>query len=223
LQTHDPLQHGDFSEQLLADGQGEADPSALAVTVLGGGIVLKAGEALMEPQERGKVLVLGLRDQIEHGRVALDEGARPAAEPREVRVRVEIKEMGGFEAVRRGFEAKEIPHMAGAPASYRANDLEGIRALFIEPGAVAALSATGAGSIQTLIAGIGLTEAQANQDSRLRRIDVLAQPSLCWSDLKVPCAPAEFRVRRGQAAGEHLSEEAPLRGRGNVNGVQVNF
>jgi hypothetical protein len=221
LHAHDALEHGDLSKQLLADGQREAEAPALWIAVLGGGIVLEAGEALMEPEKRGKVLVGGLADEVEHGVIALDEGAGPAAEAAEVSVAIEVEEVGGLKAMSWRLEAQEVPDVASTPASYGGDDLEGVWALFVKPGAMSALSATATGSVQALIAGFGLTEAQANQDSRLGRVNVLAEPGLGGADLKITGAPAELRVRWGKTLCEHLGEEAPLRLRGDVNRVQV--
>jgi hypothetical protein len=207
LHVHDPLQHGDFREQLLADGQGEAEAPARLVAVLGGGVVLEAGEALMEPEQGGEVLVGGLGDEVEHGVVAFDEGAGPAAKAREVGVGVEVEEVSGLQASSGGFEAQEVPDVAGSPRGYRTNDLEGIGSLFVEPGAMAAFGAAGARGIEPLIAGFRFSEAQADQDGCLGRINVLAQPGLGGADLKVSCAPTELRVRGRKAAGEHLGEE----------------
>jgi len=220
LQTHDPLKDSDLREQLLAHGQGEADASALAIVVLGGGVMLKAGETFMEPQEWGKVLVARLGDEVEHRGIAFDEGAGPAAEPTKIGIGVEIKKMSGLKAVRRGFKAQEVPDVAGTPASDGGDDLEGIGSLFVEPGAVAALSAAGAGSIQALISGIGLTEAQADEDRGLSGVNMLTEPGLSWPNFEVAGAPAEFGVRRGQATHEHLGEEAAFWWGGNINGVQ---
>jgi hypothetical protein len=221
LHAHDALEDRDLREELFSHGQGEAEAAALGVAVLGGGVVLEAGEALVEPEERSEVLVLRFADEVEHGVVAFDEGAGPAAEPAKIGIAIKIEEMGGFQAVSGGFEAQEVPHMAGPPGRDRGDDLEGVRALFIEPGAVSAFGAAGARGIEPLIAGFGLTEAQADQDGCLGRINVLAEPGLGGADLKVTGAPTELRVRGRKAAGEHLCEEATLRLRGNVNGVQV--
>jgi hypothetical protein len=221
LHAHDALEDRDLREELFSHGQGEAEASSVLVAVLGGGVVLEAGEAFMEPEQGGEVLVGGLGDEVEHGVVAFDEGAGPAAKAREVGVGVEVEEVGGLKASSGGFEAQEVPDVAGSPRGYRTNDLEGIGSLFVEPGAMAAFGAAGARGIEPLIAGFRFSEAQADQDGCLGRINVLAQPGLGGADLKVSCAPTELRVRGRKAAGEHLGEEATFRFGFDVNGVQV--
>jgi hypothetical protein len=221
LHPHDALEDRDLREELFSHGQGEAEASSVLVAVLGGGVMLEAGEAFMEPEQGGEVLVGGLGDEVEHGVVAFDEGAGPAAEAGEISVAIEVEEVRGLQASSGGFEAQEVPDVAGAPASDRGDDLEGVWALFVEPGAVAAFGAFRAAGVQALIAGFGFSEAQADQDGCLGRINVLAEPGLGGADLKVTGAPTELRVRGRKAAGEHLCEEATLRLRGDVNGVQV--
>jgi hypothetical protein len=221
LHAHDALEDRDLREELFSHGQGEADPFAITIAVLGGGVVLEAGEALMEPEQGGEMLVLRFADEVEHGRVTLDEGARPAAEPAKIGIAIKIEEMGGFQAVSGSFEAQEVPDVAGAPGRDRADDLEGVGSLFVEPASVSAFGAAAARGHEPLIAGIGFAEAQADQDSSSGRIDVLAEPGRCRSDFEIPGTPAELRIRRGQAAGEHLGEEATFRFGFDVNGVQV--
>jgi hypothetical protein len=221
LHAHDALEDRDLREELFSHGQGEADPFAITIAVLGGGVVLEAGEALMEPEERGKMLIGGLGDEVEHRVVAFDEGAGPTAKAGEISVAIEVEEVGGLKASSGGFEAQEVPDVAGAPRGYRTNDLEGIGSLFVEPGAVPTLSAFRATGVEALIAGFGFAESQADQDRRLGGVGVLAEPGRCRSDFEIPGTPAELRIRRGQALDEHLGEEASLRGREDVNGAQV--
>jgi hypothetical protein len=222
LHAHDALEDRDLREELFSHGQGEAEASSVLVAVLGGGVVLEAGEAFMEPQERSEVLVLRFADEVEHGVVAFDEGAGPAAEPTEIRIGVEVEEVGGLKAVLGSFEAQEVPHMAGPPGRYRADDLEGVGSLFVEPASVSAFGAAAARGHEPLIAGFGFAESQADQDRRLGGVGVLAEPGRCRSDFEIPGTPAELRIRRGQALDEHLGEEATFRFGFDVNGVQVN-